>query len=144
MKKRCLMFVLVIGFVLSAVCAGAEGDVIGRFVQDNITVEVARGEGTEISVTVKTLLTSGSSFLYADLVLLDSEGNQASEYAWDEVYETGRTASVQTVYNDGSEEPFFIITLSVSTENNGIFETYGKSVSTEIDKNDNVTFTVSE
>ncbi|MCP4107739.1 MAG: hypothetical protein GY749_19705 [Desulfobacteraceae bacterium] len=143
MKKRCLMFVLVIGFVLSAVSAGAEGNVIGKFVQDNITVEVARGEGTEISVTVKTPLTSGS-FLYADLVLLDSEGNQASEYAWDEVYETGQTASVQTVYNDGSEEPFFIISLSVFTENNGIFETYEKSVSTEIDKNDNVTFTVSE
>ncbi|MCP4349930.1 MAG: hypothetical protein GY795_30990, partial [Desulfobacterales bacterium] len=138
------MFVLVIGFVLSVASAGAEGNVIGKFVQDNITVEVARGEGTEISVTLKTPLTSGSSFLYADLVIFDSEGRRAVEYKWVDLGEPGQTETDQAVYNDGSEEPSFVIDLSVSTENNGVFETDQKSISTEIDKNDNVTFTVSE
>ncbi len=143
MKKRCLMFVLMISFVLSAVAADAAGNVIGKFVQDNTTVEVARGEGTEISVTANTVLAGDSSFLYTDLVLFDPTGNQASEYVWNEVYETGQTASVQVVYNDDSEEPSFIISLSVYTDNNGLLEIDGISIYVKVE-NDKATFTAQD
>ncbi|MCP4107579.1 MAG: hypothetical protein GY749_18890 [Desulfobacteraceae bacterium] len=140
MKKKCLISVLLFGFVLSALTAHAGGNIIGKFVQDNTTFEVASGKGTEISVTINTAL-AGSIFLYTDLVLFNPAGAQVSEYVWDEVYKTGQTASVKAVYNDGSEEPSFIISFSVHTENNGLLETYVYSIYVNIENN-NVTFNV--
>ncbi|MCP4353210.1 MAG: hypothetical protein GY795_47775 [Desulfobacterales bacterium] len=137
MKRKCLMFILLFGF-LTVATAHAGGNVIGKFAQDNTTFEVANGEGTEISVTINTALAS-SSFLYTDLVLFNPAGTQASEYIWDEVYETGQTASVKAVYNDGSKEPSFIISFSVYTENNGLLETDAYSIYVKIENN-SVTF----